>query len=484
MTTRIHLFWSFARNLGIRLGSVVVFIILARILPPEQLGIFAVILTIIAFLEIISDFGLSDAVVQSRFSSQKLYNTALLINACLGLFLATTVFFSASYIAESIKIEGHDELLQLAVIGLVLNSLSFIPQSVLRKRFDFKFLAIRSFLAAILSACVGISLALLGAGVLALAGQFLTLSLVNIVTIWWKRPFYPQVTYSKFYAHKLYSFGIPTFINKSLHFFSTRAIELFIASFFGPIYIALYVMGNKIVSLAQQLIAAVAVDVYLPKFSSLYKSKDLQGVHNNLYIATEVTAFIGFAIFIFFAVISDEIISFVYGTNGNGAEFPLMLMAILAAFQSFSIFLGTVVNAAGHPSLVLKFQIIRLIIIAIAIYNFKQDTFADFMYAYVISWAITLPLLMLVSSKTIGFSKLKYLKSFVPYLFSAMLAFWILTEVKPNLSHTPVFITIIICGLIYFAVYISVLFGLNKFTTPPAISLLRNTIKNNSKANL
>jgi hypothetical protein len=62
---RRGLAWSAASNLILRFGSLAVGIVLARLLTPEQFGVYAVALTVQAVLITFADLGLSAGLVVS-----------------------------------------------------------------------------------------------------------------------------------------------------------------------------------------------------------------------------------------------------------------------------------------------------------------------------------------------------------------------------------------------------------------------------------
>ena len=65
-SVRKGLAWSFANTIILRLGSLIVGIVLARLLTPEVFGIYAVALAVQSILMTLADLGLSADLVRSR----------------------------------------------------------------------------------------------------------------------------------------------------------------------------------------------------------------------------------------------------------------------------------------------------------------------------------------------------------------------------------------------------------------------------------
>ena len=71
---------------------------IARILGPEEFGLYAFVLAINSFVAIIGAFSLGLALIQSREESQELYDTAFILSAGIG----TTVVLVSAAISKAI----------------------------------------------------------------------------------------------------------------------------------------------------------------------------------------------------------------------------------------------------------------------------------------------------------------------------------------------------------------------------------------------
>ncbi|GAP55560.1 polysaccharide biosynthesis protein [Arthrobacter sp. Hiyo6] len=95
--------WSSVSSLVLRLGSFAVGIVLARILAPEEFGVFAVALTVQAVVMTLADLGMSTDLIRSEDPGRKAPTVASLGLAS-GALLAITMSFSAQGIAEILAV--------------------------------------------------------------------------------------------------------------------------------------------------------------------------------------------------------------------------------------------------------------------------------------------------------------------------------------------------------------------------------------------
>ncbi|MDO6512887.1 lipopolysaccharide biosynthesis protein [Neptuniibacter sp. 2_MG-2023] len=418
---RSNIIWSFVRNFGIRFGSMVVFFVLARILDPSELGLFATVLAILAFFEIIADGGVSDAIVQKKNVSNKDFVTGFYINVSLGFILSVVIVVFSVEISSLLNVLGITDLLRVAAIGLLLNSLSFVPQAFYRRKYDFKWLAYRALIGATLSGAAGITLALLGAGPWSLVAQFLTLAFLNALLVWWKKPFVLNNLFDCTIAVGLIKFGVAISLSKILYYVTIRGIELVIVASFGPAAIAVYVMGNRVVAVLQQLISAVTVDVYLPRFSRLVENKSK--LFEVFYTAVEITSAISFPLFVGVAILSEDIVFILFGDNGQGAGGILKVLALLGSIQSVAFYCGSLLNSQGRPYYSLAFQMVRVLLFVFIFYVFSNQTLLALVNAYAFVFLCTIPVFFVFTAKVVGFSLWVVFNKVYPYLFGSSLMY-------------------------------------------------------------
>jgi len=347
MTTKTHLSWSLLRNFGIRFGSVIVFFILARLLPPEQLGLFAAALVVINFAEIFSDSGFGDAIAQRQHVTNKLLNTALVINVLIAVFAFLILFTLSDFIAAMINAPESAQLLKYISFGLLINAVGCSAQAYYRQKMEFKWLAVRSLISMTLGATVGVAMAFGGAGIWSFVAQFMITAIANTIIAWVKVPWYPKLQIDNAEVKKLFKFGKNIILSKVLDFFATRSIEIFVIACFGPAILAVYVMGQKIYSVVMQLLAAVTLDVMLPTLAKLRgDTKKLQGVFFNAF---DNALFLISPFFVLLALNANELTKVVFGANGFGAGNILFLFSLLGAVQVVTYLNSSLLQSIGKP---------------------------------------------------------------------------------------------------------------------------------------
>ena len=155
-------------------------IVLARLLSPEQFGVFAVALTVQTILMTLADLGLTADLIRS--DPERLAPTVAALGLITGLVLAVSMALSASAVATSLGSPEAAPVIMLLAGTLVLSGAGVVPYAMLQRRFQQERLFAIASVDFLVSTCVTLVLLAMGWGVLALgvgrvAAQSVTLVL-------------------------------------------------------------------------------------------------------------------------------------------------------------------------------------------------------------------------------------------------------------------------------------------------------------------
>lgn len=162
---------------GARFGlGIVSTAVLARLLTPEQFGVFAIATAFTMVLARFRDAGLRMANVQAKTLTHGQATGLLLINSGLGLLLG---LFTVALGPVLVASYGEPQLLPVMVvlgISFFLGSLGIQFNGIIHRRMQLASLASIEIASAVMSFIVGIIAAMMGAGVLALAWAHLAMN--------------------------------------------------------------------------------------------------------------------------------------------------------------------------------------------------------------------------------------------------------------------------------------------------------------------
>jgi teichuronic acid exporter len=266
--------WAFAMNWGQRaLGAFFTFV-LAALLGPHDFGVVAIAMIYIALAQVFLEQGFSTALIQREDLEPDHLDSAFWLNLVWCLVLAgLTVALSGWWAA----LNGAPELravVSVLSLLLVFEGLNIVQQAYLQRAGDFKKLAVRTNIAALLGGVAGVALALAGAGVWALVAQQLAMDAIALVLIWILSPWRPARRFSRRHARDLLGFSFHVFFANLGGFVNRRSDALLLGVFFGPVVVGIYRLADRFVDLLYDLTTRPVMLISLPLFSRLQQDRE------------------------------------------------------------------------------------------------------------------------------------------------------------------------------------------------------------------
>lgn len=187
------LFWSFLERIGAQGVSFIVSIVLARILIPEDYGVVAIVQIFITFANAITTTGLNAAIIQKKDVSKEDDSSAFVLNMILGIGLYIVIFLFAPVIAQLYHLDLICPVLRVLGIRIPISAFNAMQRAYVSRKMEFKKFFYSTFGGTVVSAFVGIYLALKGFGCWALVFQYLTNTAIDtiilLITVEWRPSF-------------------------------------------------------------------------------------------------------------------------------------------------------------------------------------------------------------------------------------------------------------------------------------------------------
>ncbi|MCA9510009.1 MAG: oligosaccharide flippase family protein [Myxococcota bacterium] len=156
-----------AGNTAVSVVNLVVGVLLARWLGPEEFGLFAFVLAITEVLSLFGGFSFGVALIQAREESQRLYDTAFAVYAALG---AAMIATGAAIAAVLFAVRGREEAVFLVVLvgARWFRLTAQVPRAKLERTLRYDLVTRTSVLATGLPNVVALGVAWMGVGAWAL----------------------------------------------------------------------------------------------------------------------------------------------------------------------------------------------------------------------------------------------------------------------------------------------------------------------------
>jgi O-antigen/teichoic acid export membrane protein len=162
--------------------------IIARILTPEQAGVFAVAAVFAALASTFRDFGVAEYLIQEKALDDESIRAALAVNIAVSWAMAASLFALAPAAGSFYREPGVADVMRVQSISFLLIPFGAVTMAWFRREMDFKPQLIAGLVANVTSFVVAVGLAVNGSGYMSLAWSSVAGVVVTVATSMAMRP--------------------------------------------------------------------------------------------------------------------------------------------------------------------------------------------------------------------------------------------------------------------------------------------------------
>lgn len=338
--------WSGAEVLitvPIRLGTLAV---LARLLTPNEFGVFAAAVTVIEFARPLSTLSMDHALVQSRSLERESLAFASFFALGLSSLVAAFVGMNANFVLFLYDDPAVPRLLAGLTLSFPLAAVSGLLLADLRRRLVFRELSIISLASSVIASLVSVGAALAGWGVWSLVTAYYTeLALRALFALLLVRPKVRRPRIGKD-ARGLLRFGLGSTLSLTLNFWALHGDYVVIGSALGPKPLGYYSRAYQLISTVPGMLNRLHQMVLFPAFSRA--QTDRAYLDRALRVGTEATAALTLPLCAWGLVLGPEIIAVLLGPGWEDAVLPFQILSLGVYFRSAYGLSASIVFATGH----------------------------------------------------------------------------------------------------------------------------------------
>ena len=352
--------WVAFANLFKQILQVLSLVIFARLLSPDDFGLFAILMLFVGFLLLFTDMGTASSLIHIDDPDEQLLSSVFYFNLVVGLSFTAILALLAGPVAAFFDNPALITPLQLISFNFILVSLGIIQKARYEKALDFKPVTLIESLAVLLGITAGIIAALSGLGVYSLVLQTLMTSLITTLLLWHNAKWRPMWHFDREDIRRIWGYTASLSAFNFVNYFARNADNLLIGKFLGSAALGAYSLGYSIMLYPIQNIARVLLRILFPAFSQI---KDDNAKFREAYL--KAIFFIGLVSFPLMGgliVTADQIVSVLFGEKWETLPVILMLLAPVGIIQSIGTTNGSIYMAKGDTSLLLKIGIISSIV--------------------------------------------------------------------------------------------------------------------------
>lgn len=402
--------------------QLVITMVLARLLTPEQYGTVAIVTVFTSFFAILADLGVSTAIVQYKGLSKSDCDALFFFSALLGVGLSLVfclISLPISYIYADTDLVP---LCCAASLSVLFNTLNMVPNGILMREKRFKSISVRLVVVSIVAGAAAIVLALLGFGCYALVwNAILTAALVFAWNWAGTRLTFDNRNFMEplrvIWRFSAYQGGFSI-----VNYFARNLDNLLLGATVGAAALGYYDKAYKLMQYPLNYLTGIFSNVLQPYLSEY--QNDYDKLYSSWLSICRILALVGSLVTAIFHCFSEEIIYVMYGDQWMEAAPALSGLAVSIGFQMVNSTSGAIFQSAGRTDGLFKSGLIcTAVSIAAICAGVATGSLAvlgaAISIAYMIHFCITSYLLVW---QILGVNPLAFLKNFLPAIVAAAAA--------------------------------------------------------------
>ena len=366
--------WKFLERCGAQIITLIVSIIIARLLNPEDYSVVTIILIFFAFANVLISGGLNTALIQKKDSDENDYTIVLFASVIVSFLIYLLLFFLAPLF--SIWFESESLCLMIRIMGIVLpiSALKSVLCAYVSIHLKFKLFFFATLIGTIVSGIIGIAMAMNGCGAWALIAQQMSNAIIDtlILLLTVKIKFSIKLDFKRFPS--LFKFGWKVLVSSLINTAYSETVPLIIGIRYTNSDLSYYSKGKSFPTTAEAAINDTISSVFFPVISKFQNNKEK--VLKGLRLFMRLSSYLIFPVMVGMFFVSDEFVMVVLTEKWMGASIYIRIFCVSSLFSIIATGNCQAVKAIGKSDVFLIMEIIKktLYLVIILLFLFLSNS--------------------------------------------------------------------------------------------------------------
>ncbi len=412
------LLWGTINNGSAQLINLIVGILLARLLTPEDYGIVGVLAVFGAIASSLQNSGLVPALINIKDPTHNDYNAVFWFNITVSLTLYLVLFLCAPLIARFFHQPCLEMVSRYIFLGLPLQALSIASGAYMIKNMMNREIAIVNVTALLLSGLAAIIMAQLGYSYWSLVVlQLLNVSIITLGRFYYV-PWYPSLKIDMEPVKKMLGFSVKLLFTSIANAINFHLLTLIFGRLLPFQMVGYYSQANKWSNMAKSSISDAIGQVAQTVIVSVNDEHEREmRVFRKL---TRFTAFLSFPLLLGLALMAHEFILATIGEKWEGSVILLQILCLGGAFLPFLTLYQNLCVSHGRSDIYMYCNIGQIVAQLVIVLLLHRQGIVVIVAAYSALTILWLLIWQGVAHRLIGLQAIDFLKDITPFLIVSL----------------------------------------------------------------
>jgi O-antigen/teichoic acid export membrane protein len=342
----VGVFWTALSMGALALAELVALIVMARLLSPNDFGLYAAALVVIKFSAIFEGLGIAPAIVQRPALEERHLRVGFTLSLLLSLLIAGLVWSAAPAIADFLRLAELTPVVRGACVVFLCYGASMVAQATAQRALRFRWLAS-------IDACafaagfmlVGPVLAWHGFGVWALVSALVTQHFTRMIALLIGQPHPKRPLLERRAIGELLHFGGGFTLARICNYLAGQADRLVVGRWLGAQALGIYALASQLMSAPAVIFGQVLDRVLFPTMALV--QREPARLARAYRSAVAACALLVLPAGVILAIVAPEFVLVLLGAGWEGVVVPLQILALGMLFRASYKLSDSVARATG-----------------------------------------------------------------------------------------------------------------------------------------
>ncbi|WP_437612252.1 MOP flippase family protein [Erwinia sp. V71] len=342
--------------------------LLARIIDTHQFGLLTIAMVIILLADTLSDFGLSNSIIQRKEISEVELSTLYWINIFIGLTVFVVVFSCSGLISDLLKQPDLKVLIQVLSLAFLIIPHGQQFRALLQKELEFPKIGLTETLAVTIGFLVTIVAAWFKPeAITAIWGYLAMVSVRTLMFSWYGRQTYkPRFHFSFRTITSNLKFGAYLTADSLINQLNSNVATAVLSRTLGAAITGGYNLAYNVAVMPPTKLNPIITRVLFPAFAKI--QDDQEKLRTNFYKLLSLVGLLNFPALLGLLVVAENFVLFMFGEKWRFVTPILQVLCVVGLLRSIGNPIGSLLMAKARVDISFKFNVVKLFMFIPAIW--------------------------------------------------------------------------------------------------------------------
>ncbi len=349
--------WSIAEKVGSMLLQMVVSIVVARLLVPEDFGVMAILTFFTALALVMVDSGFSQTLIRKEDPSPEDYRSVFAFNIAVSVVLYGILVAVAPAVARYYELPIIADIAPVLFLLLPINALCAVQNTIFTREFRFRLLSQATFAASLVAGGVAIAMALAGCGVWSLVGQRIATLAVKTLILWIHSDWRPSLRFTMKPVREMAPFSFRLLTTDLISSIYNNISQMFIGKIYSADALGFFNQAQKFKDLPLTSAMQSVQSVTYPALSQIGDQREKFAESYRQVLM--VVAFMLFPVMVGITAIAEDLFALLLGEKWMPTVPYLQILCLTGLFQPLAMIAYNVLKVKSDGGIILRLEIAK-----------------------------------------------------------------------------------------------------------------------------